>query len=275
LRLEFHTTIDNHKETNSADVKINNEITNEQKHENIFTIPNLLCVSRIIASPYLAHVIINNGDFSWALAIFMYAGATDAIDGWIARVYPSQRSAFGTFLDPLSDKILIVTAYLSLAYVVLIPCWLTALVVSRDLLLTFAGCCVRFMSLPTPFTLKKYFDMSLPSAQVLPTNISKINTMVQLLLVATALSAPIFDLANHPAYFALCGLTATTTFASAVSYAFSKSVYKFKFREHDHQYGKRITVFIFFILFNLGFLYAIPVRQPESISDKKVSVNEE
>ena len=76
-------------------------------------------------------------------------------------------------------------------------------------------------------------------------------------------------------YYFSSGLTATTTFASAVSYAFSKSVYKFKFREHDHQYGKRIAVFIFFILFNLGFLYAIPVRQPENNSDKKVLVNEE
>ena len=53
------------------------------------------------------------------------------------------------------------------------------------------------------FTFKKYFDMSLPSAQVLPTNISKVNTMVQLLLVAVALTVPIFNLANHPAYYAL------------------------------------------------------------------------
>ena len=52
---------------------------NDQKHENICTIPNLLCISRIVASPYLAHIIINNGDFSWALLIFMYAGLTDAV----------------------------------------------------------------------------------------------------------------------------------------------------------------------------------------------------
>ena len=51
----------------------------DQKHENICTVPNLLCISRIVASPYLAHIIINNGDFSWALLIFMYAGLTDAV----------------------------------------------------------------------------------------------------------------------------------------------------------------------------------------------------
>ena len=53
------------------------KITN-QKHENVITVPNLLCLSRIIAAPYISYVIIN-GDFSWALAIFMYAGFTDAV----------------------------------------------------------------------------------------------------------------------------------------------------------------------------------------------------
>ena len=52
---------------------------NEQKHENIITIPNLLCVSRILAAPYLSHLIINQADFSWAMVIFMYAGLTDAV----------------------------------------------------------------------------------------------------------------------------------------------------------------------------------------------------
>ena len=52
---------------------------NEQKHENIITIPNLLCISRILAAPYLSHLIINQADFSWAMVIFMYAGLTDAV----------------------------------------------------------------------------------------------------------------------------------------------------------------------------------------------------
>ena len=51
----------------------------EPIHENVLTVPNLLCISRIVASPYLAHVIINNAEFSWALLIFTYAGLTDAV----------------------------------------------------------------------------------------------------------------------------------------------------------------------------------------------------
>ena len=76
-------------------------------------------------------------------------------------------------------------------------------------------------------------------------------------------------------HFIFSGITATTTFASAVSYAFSKSVYKFKFREHDHQYGKRISVFIFYILFNLAFLYAMPIRQSDSAKEKKELVKDQ
>ena len=76
----FHTAIiNNESNASTSGSKENLTSPNEQKHENIFTIPNLLCVSRIIASPYLAHVIINNSDFSLALGIFMYAGATDAV----------------------------------------------------------------------------------------------------------------------------------------------------------------------------------------------------
>ena len=62
------------------------------------------------------------------------------------------------------------------------------------------------------------------------------------------------------------GLTAATTFASAANYAFSKSVYKFKFRDHDHQYGKRTAVFIFYILLNITFVYLMPTRYSDSLN---------
>lgn len=63
----------------TANVKSSSLQSAEPIHENVVTIPNLLSVSRIVASPYLAHVIINNADFSWALVIFIYAGLTDAV----------------------------------------------------------------------------------------------------------------------------------------------------------------------------------------------------
>lgn len=131
----------------------------------------------------------------------------------------------GSFLDPLADKILVTTLYLTLTYVNLVPVELASLVVSRDIFLVYAGFYVRYMSIPPPvtthshgqspglsftfvlpfqFTLAKYFDLSIPTAQVNPTTISKINTMVQLAMVGSALSAAALQI--HPEHPALTGL---------------------------------------------------------------------
>ena len=83
LGAQYKTT---KKDTTDLKVKENIELDpsnlskdDEQKHENIITIPNLLCLSRIAAAPYLSHLIINQADFSWAMVIFIYAGLTDAV----------------------------------------------------------------------------------------------------------------------------------------------------------------------------------------------------
>ena len=68
----------------------------------------------------------------------------------IARNFKGQQSSLGSFLDPLSDKILMTTMYLTLTYVQIIPAALTALVVSRDILLIYAGLYVRYMSVIPP-----------------------------------------------------------------------------------------------------------------------------
>ena len=119
------------------------------ERENILTVPNLLCVSRIAASPVIAQFLVNN-EFKYALALFGYAGLTDLVDGWIARNFKGQMSSLGSFLDPLADKILVTVMFLSLSYVDLIPAALTSLVVSRDVLLVYAGMYIRYMSVQKP-----------------------------------------------------------------------------------------------------------------------------
>jgi len=228
-----------------------------EKKDRILTVPNLLCVSRIVAAPYLAHLIIN-GDFLLASGLFVYAGATDFLDGYIARNFKNQASSLGSFLDPLSDKILVCTVFLSLTYANLIPASLTGLIVSRDLFLVYAGLYIRYMSVVPPFSLKKYFDPTLPTATIQPTTISKVNTALQFLLIAVSLGAPLLQLQNHPYLHYLWAATGTTTFLSAVSYAFMKNTYKFSHREYDHQFGKKLTAFILFILFNIGFTLSFP-----------------
>merc|ERR550519_1296768 len=161
------------------------------KKDNIVTVPNLLCVSRIVAAPILTNLIVE-GRFEAACLLFFAAGFTDLLDGWIARNFKNQSSSLGSFLDPLADKILVCTLYLSLTYANLIPASLTGLIVSRDLFLVYAGLYIRYMSVVPPFTLKKYFDPTQPTA------ISKVNTALQFLLIAVSIGAPLFHLQNHP-----------------------------------------------------------------------------
>lgn len=98
--------------------------------ENNWTIPNLLTVSRIMLTPgFVVAFVDHRFDIAWVL--FAIAGLTDALDGTLARLL-KQRSTFGAMLDPLADKILLVTSFICLALQDWIPRWLTVLVVSRD-----------------------------------------------------------------------------------------------------------------------------------------------
>ncbi|XP_067004765.2 probable cardiolipin synthase (CMP-forming) [Anabrus simplex] len=196
------------------------------ERENVWTIPNLLCVSRIAISPYLGYVI-TQSEFHLALGLFAFAGITDLVDGWIARTYPSQATKIGSFLDPMADKVLVAILFLTLTYMDFIPVPLTGMIIIRDLLLVGAGFYIRYQSLPAPKTLARYFDVTHATAQLAPTFISKVNTAIQLTLIATTLAAPVFDYVDHPLLHALWYVTAGTTIASAWSYVVSQNTYKF------------------------------------------------
>ncbi len=109
-------------------------------------LPNLLTASRLAAAPLVVYAIWR-GAFAWALVLLVAAGLTDALDGWAARRCGSV-TRLGAYLDPVADKILLVTVYLSLAAAGLAPVWLVALVVARDvLILGFAGVSLAFTSM--------------------------------------------------------------------------------------------------------------------------------
>lgn len=194
--------------------------------ENIWTVPNLLCIARIVTSPYLSYLILSQ-DYQIALWLLIIAGLSDLADGWIARTWTSQASKLGSFLDPVADKLLVGTLFLSLAWVGLVPVPLTCLVIARDVALVSAASYIRYKSLPPPKTLARYFDPTHATAQLAPTYISKLNTGIQLSFVAGTLAAPVFHFVNHPVLEALCYITAVTTLAGGVSYLISKNTYKF------------------------------------------------
>lgn len=196
--------------------------------ENIFTIPNFLCIGRIAMSPYLGYTIIN-GDYSIAMGLMIAAALTDFADGYIARNWEGQKSNFGSFLDPLADKTLVTTLVISLTYTDLMPLWLTSMIVFRDLFLIAAAFVIRFRSLPPEHrTFSKYFDATHVTAELAPTFISKVNTVVQLFTIAVSLGAPIFEYVDHSMLHNLWYLTGATTAAAAMSYVTQrKNTYKY------------------------------------------------
>ncbi|KAM8947843.1 cardiolipin synthase (CMP-forming) [Pelodytes ibericus] len=186
-------------------------------YENPWTVPNLLSMTRIGLSPVLGYLIVGE-DFNIALGIFALAGVTDLLDGYIARTWANQKSALGSALDPLADKILISVLYVCLTYASLIPVPLTIMIILRDVALIAAVFYVRFKTLPPPRTVSKYFNPCYATARLEPTFISKMNTAVQLILVAASLAAPVFNFVDSVYLQALWCITGFTTAASAYSY---------------------------------------------------------
>uniref|UniRef100_A0A7M4FYH7 Cardiolipin synthase (CMP-forming) n=2 Tax=Crocodylus porosus TaxID=8502 RepID=A0A7M4FYH7_CROPO len=193
------------------------EASRGELYENPWTIPNLLSLVRIGLAPVLGYLIVQE-DFSVALGVFTLAGITDLLDGFIARNWANQKSALGSALDPLADKILISVLYVSLTYANLIPVPLTSLIILRDIVLIAAVFYVRYKTLSPPRTLGRYFNPCYATAQLKPTFISKMNTAVQLILVAASLAAPVFNYVDSVYLHILWCLTALTTTVSGYSY---------------------------------------------------------
>jgi len=96
-------------------------------------IPNILTVTRILLTPLFVILLLRDL-LSYALLVFSIAAITDGLDGLIAK-YFKQHSVFGAYLDPIADKLLLTSAFVSLAVLKIIPAWLTVIVLSRDILI--------------------------------------------------------------------------------------------------------------------------------------------
>ncbi|KAJ1969312.1 hypothetical protein IWQ62_000702 [Dispira parvispora] len=189
--------------------------------ENIYTLPNLLTFTRLVASPFIGYLVVNHqyGPAILGCALF---GLTDALDGFIARRF-NMKSVVGSILDPAADKALMTVLTVSLAMSHLLPWWLASIILLRDGGLVLAAFYYRYISLPPPKTLSRYFDFSLPSAEVHPTTISKVNTMLQLGLMLASLGAPLLEITNTVPLTVLQYTVATTTILSGISYLRSKN----------------------------------------------------
>ncbi|KAH8733154.1 CDP-alcohol phosphatidyltransferase-domain-containing protein [Phaeosphaeriaceae sp. PMI808] len=158
---------------------------NTTRHENIYNIPNLLTLTRLIATPIVGYLIIQNHHL-YAFSLFTYAAISDLLDGWIARRWKLQ-TVVGSVVDPMADKFLMTTLITCLAVNGSLPFPLFLLILGRDASLAVSALYYRYASLPAPKTMARYWDFSLPSAEVHPTTISKFNTFLQLSLLGTLL----------------------------------------------------------------------------------------
>jgi len=175
--------------------KVKSSITSLRPHENIYTIPNILTASRLVAAPVIGYLVLQ-GDLKWAVVLFAYAGITDLVDGWMARRYKLQ-TVVGSVIDPMADKVLMTVLTVTLAVKGFLPLYLATLILGRDITLATAAIYYRYASLPSPKTFTRYWDFSLPSAEVHPTTLSKYNTFLQLLLIGSTLILPVLTADSH------------------------------------------------------------------------------
>lgn len=133
-------------------------------------LPNLITIFRIFMVPLIVWLIIS-GQFLPAFMIFVLAGMSDAVDGFIAKRF-NQETELGAYLDPIADKLLLVSIYVALGLQEILPAWLVILVVSRDILIIGAFLLSWLMDRPVPIT---------------PLMVSKANTTVQIVLAAVVL----------------------------------------------------------------------------------------
>ena len=137
----------------------------------MLNVPNFLTLLRICAIPVFL-ILLGDQRYAEALAVFVGAGVTDALDGAIARMMHT-KTTLGAYLDPAADKLLLLSAFISLAFMNEVPRWLTVVVITRDVVVVLGY-----------FLL---FTMTQETMEVRPTLSGKLSTFFQLGSVAVVL----------------------------------------------------------------------------------------
>ena len=165
------------------------------------SIPNLITLARILAVPVILWAIIS-GEMRIAFALFLAAGLSDLIDGFLAKRF-GMATELGAYLDPLADKAMIVSIYVALGIVEAIPRWLVILVVSRDIMIVSAV--ILSWLVDKPVKLK-------------PITVSKLNTVAQIVYATVVLAALTFGWEITLVKDMLMGVVAALTLLSVAFY---------------------------------------------------------
>lgn len=164
-------------------------------------LPNFITLGRVISVPLVFWLLLT-GNAKAAFFVFVAAGISDAVDGYLAKRFNWQ-TELGAYLDPLADKLLIVSIYIALGVSGALPLWLIVAVVSRDILIVAAVLLAWLMDHPV---------------RIAPLLVSKLNTLAQLVLASTVLADLAFHLGLESVRQWLCWITGVLTVVSLWAY---------------------------------------------------------
>jgi cardiolipin synthase len=165
------------------------------------TIPNLICLLRIALTVPIV-ILLAEGRYGETLVLFAVAAASDILDGYLAKTF-GWTSEVGKFLDPLADKLLLVSVFITLAVIGLVPAWLAAIAVLRDVIIG-AGAGV--------------YKLLFGPVEGRPTIPSKLNTLVQLVFVIAVVWQAAFRNLPDGLIQGLGALVFITTVVSGIDY---------------------------------------------------------
>jgi cardiolipin synthase (CMP-forming) len=165
------------------------------------SIPNIITLGRILLVPVIVWAIASN-QMAIAFAIFIIAGVSDAVDGFLAKRF-NMASELGALLDPLADKALLVSIYIALGTWGAVPRWIVILVVSRDIMIVAAVIVSWLVGKPIPMK---------------PLMVSKLNTFAQVAFAALVLAALGFGFDPSPYEVILMVIVAVLTLLSVAFY---------------------------------------------------------
>lgn len=166
------------------------------------SLPNLITLARALLVPVVFWLLVT-GRTQAAFALFVLAGISDAVDGFLAKRYGWQ-TTLGAYLDPLADKLLIVSIFVALGVLGELPSWIVIAVVSRDILIVLAVLLSWLLGRPM---------------RIQPSRVSKANTTSQIVLAAAVLADEAYGLGLDWLRMLLIWLTAGLTMASLALYA--------------------------------------------------------
>jgi cardiolipin synthase len=171
----------------------------------MLNLPNFLTLIRILSIPFFL-VYLSYHRYLEALIIFIIGGVTDFLDGLAARLM-KQQTALGAYLDPIADKLMVITSFIVLGLIGGIPMWLTIIVVSRDVLIIMGYGIILFLVDERP--------------EVRPSLIGKFSTLLQLFTLGVALALLHNRELMHPLLRDLfIGATAVATVLSGLQYIY-------------------------------------------------------